>query len=64
MKYKLYSAPLRRMFKTHTPRFDGAADDIRELKAMEAWKHRPAVILDADGRSVDANLLDVDHTPF
>jgi hypothetical protein len=62
--FKLYSAALRRHVETRAPYWEAANADIEVLKATEAWKHRPSVITDQDGRIIDTNQIDVEHYGF
>ena len=60
--FKLYSASLRRHLETRAACWELANVDMAVLKATEAWKHRPSLITDQDGRIVDNNQIDVEHT--
>jgi hypothetical protein len=61
MYYKLYSAAIRSHVEIRAPYLEGCGS-IEELKASNAWKYRPSVITDEDGRIVESNGLDSERT--
>lgn len=59
--FKLYSASLRRHLEIRAPYLEASRELPSQLRQLEAWKHKPSVITDADGRIIDSNNIDVEH---
>jgi hypothetical protein len=58
--FKLYSADLRCHVAIRAPYLE-ASGTLERLHDTEAWKHRPSVITDEEGRIYEINQIDVAH---